>query len=334
MSAVVNSTPQLMRYEHYFMEQGYAAICGVDEAGRGPLAGPVVAAAVIFPKTPPNGIADSKKLSEKKRLQLLPVIMTEAEVGIGIASEAEIDQLNILKATFLAMRRAVEALPRQPDLALVDGNADPHLGLPTRAIVGGDAKSASIGAASIVAKCTRDQLMREAHELYPQYNFAQHKGYPTKAHYAAIETHGLCPIHRRSFFKNKKKGSKAPDSGRQGEDFAAQTLIEQGYTILARNYRGAGGEIDLIATKDTHLCFVEVKTRALGHLVSPGQAVDTKKQQLIIQAAAHYIQQHPSHLQPRFDAFLILTERASRFKVAEYQYLKGAFEAYETHRHD
>lgn len=333
VSAVDNDERDLLRYERHFFSQGYKIICGLDEAGRGPLAGPVVAAAAVLNAPPPKGLDDSKKLSEKKRLLLLPLIMEAADVGIGIATEAEIDELNILKATFLAMRRALDALPNRPDLALVDGNADPRLGLSTRAIVGGDAKSASIAAASIVAKCTRDRLMTEAHAIYPDYGFDRHKGYPTKAHYEAIEIHGLCDMHRRSFFKEKKP-KKADDSGHLGESFAAEHLKADGYAILAQNYRGGGGEIDIVATKGDYICFVEVKTRGEGHIISPAAAVNAKKRRLLIQAAAHYMQRYKGHLQPRFDVFEIVTKRSTRFTVAEHHHLKGAFDACETHRND
>ena len=191
-------------------EDTYAActaICGIDEAGRGPLAGPVVAGAVILPKDCEIlGLNDSKKLSEKKREALLePVKATALGFGIGQASWEEIDQLNILQATFLAMRRAVEQMEQQfhltPDLVLVDGNRDPHLGLQTRTVVKGDGTSACIAAASILAKVTRDRQMVELDRQYPQYGFAKHKGYPTKQHYACIEQYGISQVHRRSFLK-------------------------------------------------------------------------------------------------------------------------------------
>ena len=179
-------------------------ICGVDEAGRGPLAGPVYAAAVILPRgLIIEGLNDSKKLTEKKRAELYDVITAQAlAYGIGSADEKEIDEINILQATFLAMRGAVEQLTLRPSICLVDGNRDPQLELPTRTIVKGDGSCACIAAASILAKVTRDRLMREMDARYPGYGFAVHKGYGTKAHYAAIDTLGLCPIHRRTFLKN------------------------------------------------------------------------------------------------------------------------------------
>lgn len=179
----------------------YTLICGVDEAGRGPLAGPVSAAAVILdPSRPIAGLADSKKLSEKQRDLLAPIIRERALAwAVAYASVAEIDQLNILQATLLAMRRAVLALHLQPQQVLVDGLYCPQTGIPSQAIVKGDSKVAAISAASILAKTSRDELMLELHEQYPQYGFAAHKGYPTAAHLAALRTHGASDVHRRSF---------------------------------------------------------------------------------------------------------------------------------------
>jgi ribonuclease HII len=176
-------------------------ICGVDEAGRGPLAGPVSAAAVILDeKNPIEGLADSKKLSEKKRDLLAPVIRERALAwAVAWAEPAEIDSLNILQATLLAMCRAVEALPIRPGQVLVDGLYCPQTGIPSEAIVKGDSKVAAISAASILAKTARDELMLQLHEQYPHYGFADHKGYPTAAHLAALREHGVSPVHRRSF---------------------------------------------------------------------------------------------------------------------------------------
>lgn len=191
-------------YEKRAGEQGFSAVCGIDEAGRGPLAGPVCAAAVILPPDCDiSGLNDSKKLSEKKREALFPVIQEKAlAFGIGWATAEEIDRVNILQATFLAMARAVEALPAPADYALVDGNRMPPLPIPGETIVKGDATSASIAAASILAKVSRDRLLRRLDEEHPEYGFAKHKGYGTKAHYEAIRKYGLLPEHRRGFLKN------------------------------------------------------------------------------------------------------------------------------------
>lgn len=183
---------------------GFERVCGVDEAGRGPLAGPVFAAAVILPEgCEIEGLNDSKKISEKKRELLFDIIKEKAvSWSVASASEKEIDELNILQATFLAMKRAVEGLSVKADFALIDGNRMPPLTIKAKTIVKGDSLSASIAAASILAKVSRDRLMLEIDKDYPQYKFSQHKGYATKLHYEMIKEHGIAPIHRRSFLKN------------------------------------------------------------------------------------------------------------------------------------
>lgn len=190
-------------YENEKYNEGYKIICGVDEAGRGPLAGPVYAAAVVLEKGQTiEGVNDSKKLSEKKRELLFNKIINECkDYSIGTASEKEIDELNILQATFLAMKRAVDGLSVKPDCALVDGNQIPNLDCDVTTVVKGDAKSESIAAASILAKVSRDRYMLEIAEKYPQYGFEKHKGYGTKLHYEMIEKYGICDIHRKTFLK-------------------------------------------------------------------------------------------------------------------------------------
>lgn len=194
-------------YENLYKSQGFTAVCGVDEAGRGPLAGPVFAAAVILPDGLENiGLNDSKKLTEKKRDALFDII-TEKAVAWCVASadEKEIDELNILNATFLAMKRAVDGLAVRPDLALIDGNRRPGTGIREETIVKGDAKSISIAAASILAKVSRDRYMLEFDKKYPEYCFAKHKGYPTALHYEMIKKYGVSPVHRLSFLKTLDK---------------------------------------------------------------------------------------------------------------------------------
>lgn len=193
----------LWRIEHDCYAGGFDCICGVDEAGRGPLAGPVCAAAVILPKDLViPGLNDSKKLTDKKRRELFDVITQESETyGIAFASEQEIDAFNILQATFLAMERALSQLQIRPDLALVDGNRAPQFPLPVKTVVKGDSLSANIAAASVLAKVTRDRLMEELDETYPVYGFAVHKGYGTKRHYEAIREYGPSPVHRMTFLK-------------------------------------------------------------------------------------------------------------------------------------
>lgn len=197
------SNINMWEIEDGFYAEGVKVICGVDEAGRGPLAGPVCAAAVILPphlEIP--GLTDSKKLTDKKRREMFPIIKEQAlAYGIGMASEQEIDEINILQATFLAMQRALDQLSVKPDLALIDGNREKDFGLPVKTVVKGDSLSMNIAAASILAKVTRDDLMLEMAEKYPEYGFEVHKGYGTKAHYEALRAHGVSAIHRRTFLK-------------------------------------------------------------------------------------------------------------------------------------
>lgn len=190
-------------YENARYAEGYTAVCGCDEAGRGPLCGPVVAAAVILPRdTVIEGLNDSKKLTEKKREALFEVIKEKAVAyAIAEASPAEIDEINILNASMLAMRRAVDALSVKADFALIDGNCSRGFEIPTETVVKGDAKSASIAAASILAKVTRDRQCIELDREYPEYNIAKHKGYPTKEHMDAVKKYGAAPIYRKSFLK-------------------------------------------------------------------------------------------------------------------------------------
>ena len=191
------------KYENEAKADGYNIVCGIDEAGRGPLAGPVCAAAVILPDgCIIEGVNDSKKLTEKKREQLFDVIKdTAVAYSIATADEKEIDEINILQATYLAMNRAFRGLSVRPDMALVDGNRDPGFGIPTRTIVKGDANSMSIAAASILAKVTRDRFMLEMDKKYPEYQFAKHKGYGTKLHYEMLDKYGASEIHRLSFLR-------------------------------------------------------------------------------------------------------------------------------------
>lgn len=199
----VKEKPNLYEIENALHERGLTLICGVDEAGRGPLVGPVCAAAVILPQgLIIDGLNDSKKLTEKKRDALCDVITARAVTwAVGLATPQEIDALNILQATYLAMRRAVDGLACVPDYVLVDGNGDPHLLLTTETMIKGDGKAACIAAASVLAKVTRDRLLTELGERYPDYGFEKHKGYPTKEHYEAIARHGVTPEHRQSFLK-------------------------------------------------------------------------------------------------------------------------------------
>ena len=197
------SQTDMWAIEHSLFEKGMSVVCGVDEAGRGPLAGPVCAAAVILPPDVDiPGLNDSKKLSDKKRRELFPVIKECAiAYGIAFADHHEIDEINILQATYLAMERALSKLKVKPDIALIDGNRAKDFGVPVQTVVHGDSLSASIAAASVLAKVTRDDYMLEMAEKYPQYGFEIHKGYGTKAHYAALREEGASPIHRMTFLE-------------------------------------------------------------------------------------------------------------------------------------
>ena len=194
---------ELWELENEIYDSGVERICGVDEAGRGPLAGPVCAAAVILPRgLEIEGLNDSKKLSEKKRDKLFDAICAEAvSYGIAFASVEEIEEVNILNAAMLAMNRAIERLSVKPALALVDGNRNSAIKMPSRCVVKGDAKCADIAAASILAKVTRDRYMLEMAEKYPEYHFEKHKGYGTKLHYETLREYGPCEIHRPSFLR-------------------------------------------------------------------------------------------------------------------------------------
>ena len=196
-------TKNMWEIENAHFDNGVQIICGVDEAGRGPLAGPVCAAAVILPaRLVIPGLDDSKKLSDKHRRELMPIIQESAlAYGIAFASHAEIDQINILQATFLAMERALAQLKIKPDLALIDGNRQKDFGINVETVVKGDSRSANIAAASVLAKVTRDNFMEEMAKQYPGYGFEIHKGYGTKAHYEALRNLGPSPIHRMSFLK-------------------------------------------------------------------------------------------------------------------------------------
>ena len=196
-------------FEKAASDSGFSCICGVDEAGRGPLAGPVCAAAVILPEGAViEGLDDSKKLTEKKRERLYDIIkQTAVAYSVAYGTLEEIETVNILEATYLAMNRAIEGLTVKPDFALIDGNRVPRgIKIPCETIVKGDSKSMSVAAASVLAKVTRDRLMLEYDKKYPEYNFKKHKGYGTKRHYAALTAYGPCPLHRQSFLKKFYEG--------------------------------------------------------------------------------------------------------------------------------
>lgn len=324
-------------YDENCREHFGPLLCGVDEAGRGPLAGPVVAAAVILPPDCRfDGLDDSKKLSEKTRERLFGEIVERALCyRIEAVEHDVIDEINILQATLLAMARALAKLPLKPDVVLVDGNQLPKLPslTPGRKVVKGDGKSASIAAASVLAKVTRDRTMKELALTYPGYGFEKHKGYPTKAHYEAIFELGVSPVHRRSFLKTlQAKKNRPPHSptkeqqlGAFGERAALSYLLEQGYALLEHNYRLPCGEIDLIVEKDGVIAFVEVKARTGSSYGRPIDAVDARKQQRIIRAAAQYHSAHRGH-PTRFDVVEIyLTTQDGAPHVLKIKHIKHAF---------
>ncbi len=326
----------------YDRAQKATLLCGVDEAGRGPLAGEVYAAAVILPvECEIAGLNDSKKLTEKKRELLYEEILQKAvSYCIATASVEEIETVNILNATFLAMNRAVQGLSVTPELVLVDGNRDPKLPLPAHCIVKGDATSASIAAASILAKVARDREMLSLAKQYPQYQFEKHKGYGTALHYQMLDEFGESPVHRHSFLKKyyqkKQGGVDTPKTatqkaqqhksavGKAGEQLTVTYLTDHGCTILAQNYHTRYGELDVVAQTATHLLFVEVKTRAEGTRFAAKLSVTKAKQKKLWQTAQAYLQQHPTDLQMRFDVAEVYLSPEKKPKI---HYIKRAFDS-------
>lgn len=317
----------MLFYERECYAAGIGPVAGVDEVGRGPLAGPVVAAAVILPKDCKIiGVNDSKKLSAKKREALYDVILEKAVAyGIGVVSPERIDEINILQATREAMRQALEQLKPAAAFVLVDGTAIPALSIPQKGIVKGDGKSLSIAAASIVAKVTRDRMMEGYEQTYPGYGFGVNKGYGTAEHIAAIREKGICPIHRRSFVHNfvPWQEENPTQKGNRGEALAVKQMKKLGYEILERNYRGQAGEIDIIAKKDTYIVFTEVKYRKDTEKGTPAEAVDFRKQQHIIGTAEAYIAEQAlgEDVDFRFDVAEVLTHGGKTY----FRYTEDAF---------
>ena len=296
-------TEQMKIYEHKYEDLGW--ICGIDEVGRGPLAGPVVAGAVILPRDSKIlYLNDSKQLTAKKRDELYDVIMREAvAVGIGYASPARIDEINILQATYEAMREAISKLSVKPDVLLNDAVKIPQVDIRQVPIIKGDAKSVSIAAASIVAKVTRDRLMEEYDKVLPGYGFASNKGYGSAEHIAALKEIGPSPIHRPHQKKERVSHLNQREVGTRQESRAAEYLESLGYHILVRNFRCRFGEIDLIAKQDDTYIFIEVKYRTGRTAGDPTSAVDGKKQKKISKTADYYrmLHQIPMDVPCRFD---------------------------------
>ena len=309
---------EILTYERGLWEAGYELVAGIDEVGRGPLAGPVVAAAVILPK----------KLTAKKREELYDIILEKAvSYGIGIVSNERIDEINILQATYEAMREALSQLKPKADYILADAVTIPMVSTPQRGIIKGDAKSMSIGAASIVAKVYRDRLMEAYDEVYPGYGFASNKGYGAAEHIEGLKKLGPTPIHRKTFLKNllPQEGDNTTDKGHRGEALAAKQMEKMGYEILERNFHALKAEIDIIAKKDNIIVFAEVKYRQSEEMGTPAEAVGYQKQQHIIRAAKAYIAQNclmEEGYDFRFDVAEVLTQDGKTY----FRYTEDAFQ--------
>ena len=320
---------EILTYERGLWEAGYDLIAGIDEVGRGPLAGPVVAAAVILPKECKiEGVNDSKKLSAKKREELYDIILEKAvSYGIGVVSNERIDEINILQATYEAMREALSQLKPKADYILADAVTIPMVSTPQRGIIKGDAKSMSIGAASIVAKVYRDRMMEAYEEVYPGYGFASNKGYGAAEHLEGIKKQGITPIHRRTFVKNflPQDGDTTTDTGHRGEALAAKQMEKMGYEILERNFHALKAEIDIIAKKGNTIVFTEVKYRQNEEMGTPAEAVNHWKQQHIIRGAKAYIAQKclmEMGYDFRFDVAEVLNQDGKTY----FRYTEDAFQ--------
>jgi len=300
-------------------------IVGVDEAGRGPLAGPVVAAAVILSDDIIEGLRDSKKLSAKKREFLFKEINDKAvSVGIGIVGEKEIDKINVLAATQKAMQMALGRLTQKPTSALIDGYKLPNQVIPNKGIIKGDTKVESIMAASIIAKVTRDAIMVEYDKIFPEYGFAKHKGYGTKQHFEAIYKFKATPIHRKSF---KPVSFNLPTItwlqetmrvGIVGEQLAACKLMSEGHKIISMNENCAPhGEIDIISEKNNLLIFTEVKTFSKEQIAVPELKIDEQKLRKLENAINSYISKHNIDKDIRLDGMSVMLGKNHNIKKFE-----------------
>ncbi len=309
----------------------YGVIAGLDEAGRGPLAGPLVACAVILPSSFKNEILnDSKKLTDKSRRILKPLIEESAlSVSLGIVSSSEIDKNRMAWAVRASFKRAMKPLLEQTDVFLIDGNSVSGLEAPCRFIVKGDSKSLSIAAASIIAKVTRDDIMLKAHKEYPEYGFSNHKGYGTAAHIKILKAEGPCPIHRMSFapLSNMYQTGQmslfpldAPNPGRAAEMRAARYYETLGFRILERNWRSPSGEIDLIIQKNNSVVFVEVKSTHTGHSREALEKINTVKIARIRNAAEAWISASSYKGLCLIEAALVTTKSVERIPVNFPQY--------------
>lgn len=314
----------------YLFDEKYRAACGsaagLDEAGRGPLAGPLVACAVILPADFHNDVlTDSKKLTDPLRRELKMLIEDAAEgVSLGVVTHSEIDRNRMSWAVRTAFRRAMAPLAGKAGVFLVDGNGVPGLEFPCRFIVKGDSKSLSIAAASVVAKVTRDDMMLRAHREYPAYGFHRHKGYGTREHIAAIESLGPCPIHRMSFqplstmFQTGQLTLFPPEAGgpgRAAERSAAEYYQRLGYTVLCRNWRCPLGEIDLILSRGDTVVFVEVKSSFMGFEEKALQRVTPGKVKRVSQAAGVWLAREGFTGPCRIECLLLTSDGIETFPI-------------------
>ena len=318
----------MLQYEQKYWQSGKKYLAGIDEAGRGPLAGPVVSAAVILPQDIElPGVNDSKKISEKKREILYDDIHEKALcVGVGWADVAEIDEKNILQATYQSMRQAVGGLSINPEILLVDGKKADIKHFQQENIIDGDAKSLSIAAASIIAKVTRDRIMRQYDIVFPKYGFARHKGYGTKLHLAAITQRKATPIHRKSFnpiahnLPTMAYLKRNRLLGKLGEQLAACQLIRNRHEIIEMNYNvPKAGELDIISRNRGDLVFTEVKTQTAGHgWGEPGSQIDEKKRDRIMNAVQQYMDTNELDCDFRFDvAEVVIGEGKPKINIIE-----------------
>ncbi len=310
---------RLFDYDRQYWDAGTSLLAGMDEAGRGPLAGPVVAACVILPPDVRiDGVDDSKKLSEKKRASLFTEIKNTAiAYSIGIVEHDIIDGINILNASRLAFKKAYDSMAIKPQTVLTDHIDKLDIDCGYTPLVKGDATSYSIASASILAKVYRDTLMADMDEKYPLYGFAKNKGYGTLEHYEALRKYGPCPIHRMSFLKNLNQHG---NTGAYAENIATEFFKSNGYGILRKNYATKLGEVDIIASKGETIVFAEVKARSSVARGIPSEAVDKNKQKKISYAAMEYIQEHGNQKNTyRFDVFEVYLQEK------KYRHIENAF---------
>jgi len=298
-------------------DSGFRALrgvfAGVDEAGRGPLAGPLVACAVVLPAGfMLSGLADSKVLTDSRRRVLAPAIRENATaLGTGVVSAGEIDGMGMAMAVKLAFHRAMDPVAPACGVFLVDGNPVPGLSRPCAFLVRGDSKSASVAAAGVVAKVTRDDMLLKLHEQYPQYGFAGHKGYGSPAHIEAIKRYGPCPEHRMSFAPLKFVNGEGlfhdlpPNAGRLAEEFAAEWLRGKGFHIRERNWRTRNGEVDIIAVRDGTAAFIEVKHAVKGSEHLALAKVDNLRRRRITASSSEWLSVSGFRGDCRFDVILV-----------------------------